>query len=157
LPEYNFSKPRDIAAYLLTLPSKRAQRLGWTNFLESRGADFMKKVEKELEKLRSKKKPTAKARKTDPETSHQAAESITHKLSQLEDAVLAGVKALGEATQMEVAIWLELSRPTLVGDKEAIQTVSPRFAPLERNNLIEKTGEKRKNRNVYKVINYAEV
>lgn len=87
--------------------------------------------------------PAARARRTDPRESHDAAERIGAKVARLEALVLAALREHGPATTHELAERLGLS----------VVTVSPRMAPLERKPrfLVERTGEKRKGSAVWRV------
>lgn len=80
----------------------------------------------------------AYAHKSDPDTSHEAARSVN--VPELESRVLQAIVVLSGATSKEVAAYLEISP----------WSVSPRFRPLERKGLIEKTGERRAGSNVYR-------
>jgi len=73
----------------------------------------------------------ARARKTDPETSHEAAASV--KVPPLERKILSAITALGDATSLEVSDYLGIPRVT----------ISPRFKPMGRKGLIRRTGETR--------------
>lgn len=76
----------------------------------------------------------ARARVSDPQTSHEAAQSITAVLPRLEAIVLGALKQhRGGMTSEEIADHLGMDRVT----------VSPRLKPLERKELIARTGEKR--------------
>jgi hypothetical protein len=78
----------------------------------------------------------ALARKTDPETSHEAAGGI--KVAPLEAVVLEALKAAPAGyTADELAIKL----PTI-----PMNTLTPRFASLMRKGLIRDTGERRQGR-----------
>lgn len=71
------------------------------------------------------------ARKTDPQTSKDAARSVN--TTALEAAVYGCLKAYGPQTINEVA---DVLRQSLV-------TISPRFAPLRDKGLIEDSGDRR--------------
>jgi DNA-binding transcriptional ArsR family regulator len=74
----------------------------------------------------------APARRTDPETSHEAADSV--ELPDLEALVLAELRALPDgATSHELAASLELP----------LVTVSPRLRPLANRGLVIDSGFKR--------------
>jgi predicted ArsR family transcriptional regulator len=73
----------------------------------------------------------AKARRTDPDTSKQAAGKVN--TTALEAAVFGALKAHGPQTINEVADVLRLS----------LVTVSPRFAPLRDKGLIKDSGVRR--------------
>ena len=76
--------------------------------------------------------PKALARKTDPETSVLAAESLN--TTDLESRVLRVLSKIGEATASELVVATGLEW----------NTVSPRLAPLRRKNLIRDSGKRRK-------------
>ena len=72
------------------------------------------------------------ARQSDPETSHQAARTLTP--TQLEDKVLTALKLHpAGATTHELAAMLKLS----------LVTVSPRMAPLSRKGLVVDSGRRK--------------
>lgn len=74
------------------------------------------------------------ARRTDPETSHDAARSVEPTLSSIEAAVLKAVpKAPADVTLDEVVEATGLDKVT----------ASPRFKPLEEKGLIVRTGKRR--------------
>jgi len=76
----------------------------------------------------------ARARTSDPQTSREAASSMRGRpASQLETLVLKQLQAMGTGTSEEVADALGIS----------LQSISPRFAPLDRRGWIVKTDEKR--------------
>jgi DNA-binding MarR family transcriptional regulator len=77
----------------------------------------------------------AHARRTDPETAHEAAESISDALPALEAQVLTALRARGDrgATTHELAEYLQLS----------LVTVSPRLRPLALKGLVLDSGFKR--------------
>lgn len=78
----------------------------------------------------------ALARKTDPETSHEAAYGV--KVAPLEAVVLEAIKASpAGCTADELAVKL----PTV-----PMNTLTPRFASLMRKGLIRDTGERRQGR-----------
>jgi predicted transcriptional regulator len=89
----------------------------------------------------------AHARVSDPSTSHAAANSMRgQSATELELLVLNKLRRMGDATSEEVADSIGIS----------LQSISPRFAPLARKGLIEKTGETRegssgRNRQVWRV------
>lgn len=74
--------------------------------------------------------PIGGARRTDPETSHEAARSVD--VVTLEKLVLKALKVRPMTTK-ELGVFLNLSHIT----------VSPRIAPLRRRGLVRSTGEKR--------------
>jgi len=78
-------------------------------------------------------KTDAYARRSDPETSHEAAESI--RPTELEADVLSVLKGTGDngATSHELAAIMHLD----------LVTVSPRLRPLARKGLIIETAERR--------------
>lgn len=79
----------------------------------------------------------AHARRSDPETSKQAAISMSEeRVSRLEGLVVQALSELGPATAEEVCTWLE----------EDKQHMTPRFRPLEEKGLIERSGLRRPNR-----------
>lgn len=71
------------------------------------------------------------ARKSDPQTSHDAAKSVN--TTALEAAVYGCLKAHGPKTSFEIADILRLS----------LVTVSPRLAPLRDKGLIKDSGVRR--------------
>lgn len=73
-----------------------------------------------------------KFRKTDPETSKEAAKTVT---TNAETIVLEAIKAFPEGCIADDIVELTQMR---------WDTVTPRFAPLLRKKLIEDTGERRK-------------
>jgi hypothetical protein len=78
----------------------------------------------------------ARARRSDPDTSKAAAAATRgQRANQLEQLVLDTIRRLGGATIKEVA--------TATGLAEV--SVSPRFKPLRRKNLIRDSGAKREN------------
>lgn len=80
----------------------------------------------------------AYARTQDPDTSHDAAESIRGKIAtDLENLVISALKQRGGMTSQEVADYLNMRR----------DQVSPRFAPLKRKGIIIESGEKRRGDN----------
>jgi hypothetical protein len=166
---HTLSEPESCADFLLTLPRGRNQRdkerrVGWWNRLgRMYGQDHMKSVEAVLLKRKDNPKangpkpvqdiinPVAHTRNTDPDTSHDAARRIEEHLGPLHEACLAGVTALGTATQYEVSRWIRMARPELVKNVDTfINTCSPRFTYLVDHGYIEKTGEKRERRAIYR-------
>lgn len=79
--------------------------------------------------------PEAKARRTDPETSHAAARSVTaDKLARLQAAVIRVLKEWPSGlTVPEIAV--------LLGEPR--DTISPRIRPMVNLNLVADSGEKR--------------
>ena len=87
----------------------------------------------------------AYARNTDPQSSHEAASQVN--VNAYEHVVLSALRAYGDMIQTEVV--------AITGYPN--ETITPRFASLERKGLIRKTGEKRKGRsgvrcNVYTLV-----
>lgn len=82
----------------------------------------------------------AKARRSDPETSHAAAKGVNVKA--MEAGVIGALIAHGPSTSTEVAGYLNLG----------IQTVSPRFRPLTRKGLIEDSGDRRDRSIVWRMV-----
>lgn len=74
------------------------------------------------------------ARRTDPESSHEAAAKVD--ASRLERLVWITLLEIGTSSAEEVADYLNIDK----------QSITPRFAPLERKGLIVKTSEKHRNR-----------
>lgn len=74
------------------------------------------------------------ARRSDPGTSHEAAEAMDPSL--LQGIVLAELRAVPDGLTI-----LEISERTRIG----VQTISPRFAPLRRKKLIYDTWLRRRN------------
>ncbi len=79
------------------------------------------------------KNTEAYARGTDPETSHEAAESV--RTTKLETIVLTAIRSCGDRG----ATAYELEKITKLPN----QTLTPRFAPLCRKSKIHDSGEKR--------------
>ena len=79
----------------------------------------------------------AYARRTDPETSHEAAQAIEPHLGRLESIVLTAIRQAPDGMTID-----ELAAATGL-DKV---TVSPRMKPLVRKGLIQTDGTKRKGR-----------
>jgi len=77
----------------------------------------------------------AYARRTDPNTSHEAARHVEGHLTFLEQEVFRSINSSGEAGQTIA----EVERKTGI----AIQTCSPRLAPLRRKGFIYDSGERR--------------
>lgn len=76
---------------------------------------------------------TARARSTDPDTSHEAAEDVdVNKLQATICALLDGFP--GGLTWSEISVFGEIDR----------QSVSPRLVELRNKGLIEDSGERRK-------------
>lgn len=80
----------------------------------------------------------AYARSTDPDTSHEAAESVD--VSKLEGLVLSVLKMIYPRD----ANWREVSEHPIITEANVDrQSVSPRFKRLEEKGLAERTGERR--------------
>ena len=73
---------------------------------------------------------TARARRTDPATSHAAAASVELRVSNIELQVLAALVLRGPSTSHELADYTGLS----------LVTVSPRMAPLESRGMVKRVG-----------------
>lgn len=77
---------------------------------------------------------SAYARNSDPKTSHVAAKSVRgDRVSELQGLVLSALSALGNGTSEEVARHLNVD----------LQSITPRFAPMNRAGMIELTGDTR--------------
>lgn len=75
------------------------------------------------------------ARSGDPDTSHDAAESV--RVAELERAVLRAIHDLGgKATSEDVAIYTGID----------LQSITPRFAPLARKGVIARTSDRKPGR-----------
>ena len=72
----------------------------------------------------------ARARRTDPQTSHDAAASVEETVSDLELQVLACLILYGPLTSHAIADYIERS----------LVSVSPRMAPLEERGLVVRSG-----------------
>ena len=88
----------------------------------------------------------ARARNSDPETSHDAARRISHRLTELETLVLSALQEAGYygATSGEVA------EATGVD----LQSVTPRFAPMAERGLVVRTKSRRDGRYVWVAAGY---
>lgn len=83
---------------------------------------------------------TARARRTDPDTSHEAAAVVD--VLGLEDRVLKVLAARGPLTAKEVAEILEIPQVS----------ASPRFSPLAEKGLIKRTGQRRGRGELWEVV-----
>ena len=81
------------------------------------------------------KQTTAYARRTDPDTSHEAARHVEGCLPSLEQEVFRSITSSGDDGQTIA----EVERKTGI----PIQTCSPRLAPLRRKGFIYDSGERR--------------
>ena len=87
------------------------------------------------DQLGTNKPRRAKARRTDPETSHEAAESLTSfTLSDMELRVMAALQQEGDMIAEDLCYVTGLPW----------QTLTPRLATLRRKGVIEDSGTKRK-------------
>lgn len=73
---------------------------------------------------------SAHARRTDPATSHEAAASVSMRVTDLELKVLAALVLRGPSTSHQLAEYMG----------ESLVTVSPRMAPLEARGLVKRAG-----------------
>jgi hypothetical protein len=96
----------------------------------------------------------AHARTTDPDTSHDAADSMTEqRIGHLMQIVVDALEGLGgEGTREHVYDYV---RPTWDSSADIAQSLSPRFAPLQRLKRIHNTGRKGINRSGHPAIIYA--
>ena len=94
----------------------------------------------------------ARARNSDPETSHEAARRASDRLNELEAKVTAHVRSCGAygATAEETALALGIDK----------QSITPRFSPLAERDVLARTTNRRKNQSgssavVWVAIEYA--
>ena len=73
---------------------------------------------------------SAHARRTDPATSHEAAASVSMRVTDLELKVLAALVLRGPSTSHQLAEYMG----------ESLVTVSPRMAPLEARGMVVRGG-----------------
>ena len=73
---------------------------------------------------------SAHARRTDPATSHEAAASVSMRVTDLELKVLAALVPRGPSTAHQLAEYIG----------ESLVTVSPRMAPLEARGMVVRAG-----------------
>jgi DNA-binding MarR family transcriptional regulator len=81
----------------------------------------------------------ARARRTDPETSKDAARSVH--VSLLEMTVVSCLKFVGNSTTSEIARWARIP----------LVSISPRMKPLEEKGLVQRTTERREHKIVWKL------
>ena len=116
--------------------------------VQDQGADLFAMQTAETRKPYNSRRQAALARHTDPATSKEAAARVTPILNVLEAAVDAAVFAAGErgATAAEVheATGIDL------------QSLTPRFRPLERKGRIVRTSERRDGRYVWIAAEWAQ-
>ena len=88
----------------------------------------------------------ARARNSDPETSHDAARRISHRLTELETLVLSALQEAEYygATSGEVADATGID----------LQSVTPRFAPMAERGLVVRTKSRRDGRYVWVAAGY---
>jgi hypothetical protein len=159
LMTHDFSDPLQLAEFIMGLRTDKEMSFAFEFNTRKRDAAFKKMVRDRSQAILDERnrKPQAYARNSDPQTSHDAANAVQGKVTKLQQCVVDALTALTEGTSVDVSEWVQENREGVVKAKDeepsfAYQSISPRFAPLERMGIIEKTGKRNGRRNIYRLV-----
>tara|TARA_R110000803_G_scaffold135799_2_gene202725 strand:+ start:3166 stop:3663 length:498 start_codon:yes stop_codon:yes gene_type:complete len=143
---YDMTKPEHLAHFLNELPTKEIMQEHGRFYAKHKTSEFMAEVKRHmLAKTKIVPEVTvpgpliARARNSDPETSHIRADYLnrTKKLNGTQSLVVRALEDLGPSNSKQIASWIKENEPDAEGEWA---NVSPVLRPMERDLglLIEK-------------------